>query len=347
MSSQTVPRYQESKERSVEILRAALAHMGQHDAALNPLSFAVWYEHAAGASPNLSRAIAERLRTEPRFGDATIAQLYRDHVGPPDEQRILQANGEIQRVISGMAESAARTGERAGEFNRTLDGLQGALRSPSEAGLAPAINEALEASTDMKQSISTLQKQVAAGRRELEQLRGELTRVRDESLVDPLTRVLNRKAFDEQLEAMIALARDRGGSHCLAMLDIDLFKGVNDSFGHVMGDRVLQAVGELLRGGVADPAHAVARYGGEEFAILMPRCTLDAAVASAQQHRERVKAMRIRDRRSQHVVLTITVSAGVAGCVPGDDSAALIARADEALYRAKRLGRDRVESAAT
>ena len=133
-----------------------------------------------------------------------------------------------------------------------------------------------------------------------------------------------------------------GGRHCLVMLDIDHFKSINDSYGHVMGDRVLQAVAEAIRSGVADPSHSVARYGGEEFAILLPRCNRVSALALAEACRQRVKALRIRDRRSQAVMLNVTISAGVAEMKREEDALSLFARADAALYEAKHAGRDRV-----
>ena len=113
------------------------------------------------------------------------------------------------------------------------------------------------------------------------------------------------------------------------MFDIDRFKAVNDTCGHVMGDRVLQGVAEALGSGVQDPTHCLARYGGEEFALVLPHCTQTAAIALAESCRERVKAMRVRDRRTQSVVLSVTISAGVTALQPGDDAQSFIARADE------------------
>jgi len=109
-----------------------------------------------------------------------------------------------------------------------------------------------------------------------------------------------------------------------------------------MGDRVIQGLGEILRLTVTDPEHATARYGGEEFAIVLPQSTLTEAARLADQVRLRAKAMRIRNRSTQEVLFTVTISGGVAALRPGDDAHALIARADAALYQSKNSGRDRV-----
>ena len=126
------------------------------------------------------------------------------------------------------------------------------------------------------------------------------------------------------------------------MLDIDHFKKVNDSFGHLVGDRVLEGLGEILRMTATDTGAAVARFGGEEFALLLADCRIARALELAEAVRHRVKGMRVRQRGSDKVVCRVTVSSGVAVWQAGDDAAALIGRADAALYRAKQAGRDRV-----
>ena len=335
-------RYTQSKERSAEMLRAALALMGQHDAALNPLTFAVWYEHAAGINAKLNRAIDECLRAAPRLDDATIARLYQDHISELDEQAIQRASGEFERMIAGMADSAARTGVEAGAFGEKRDGLQQALRGNPSAELLPVISKALEGTAQMKDSTAALQQQVASSRQEIERLRTDLSRARVEALLDALTGALNRRAFDQKLQEMIDEAPEPGRSHGLVMLDIDRFKAVNDTYGHVMGDRVLQAVGEVLRRCVTSPKHFVARYGGEEFALLLPHAEAAVAMSLAETCRLGVKALKVRDRRTQSTVLTVTISAGVACHIAGEQAQSLISRADEALYAAKQGGRDRV-----
>lgn len=336
-------RYTQSKEQSAELLRAALVHMGQHDAAFNPLTFAVWFEHAAGINARLTRSIENCLHSEPRLGDDTIARLYRDHVGEVDESAMQRASGELQQVMAGLAEGAASTREKAIAFGQQLGGLTQALRTRESAGLEAALSQMLTETAEMTDSVAALQQRVVAGNKEIQRLSDDLSRARDEALFDSLTRVLNRKGFDQKLQAMLDQPAAPGRSHCLVMLDIDHFKAVNDNHGHVMGDRVLQALGEVLGGCVSDPTHCVARYGGEEFAILLPQCNRDLAVALAQTCRERVKALEVRGRRSRDVTLSVTISAGVACRQPDDDAQSLIARADKALYAAKKAGRDRVK----
>jgi diguanylate cyclase len=337
--------YTESREHSAEILRVVLGHLGRHDAAFNPVSFALWYEYVAGINVPLAQALDPLLKTGVRLTDALVMQLFRAYIAPVDQQAVEQISGQFVRAMADMASSASRTGDDAGRFGAQLDGLELALKSAVGEGLAPHVQQALKDTAGMRNSAQALQQQVLASGLKIEKLQAELGRVRDEALLDPLTRVLNRRGFDQHLSALLRQPQASGRSHCLIMIDIDHFKSVNDTHGHVTGDRVIQGMGEILRACGPTPACSVARYGGEEFAILVPDTTLEQSTALAESVLQRTKAMKIRNRKTQEVLLTVTVSAGVACMDPGDDADSLIARADAALYQSKQAGRDRVTCA--
>lgn len=339
-------RYQESQPRSAELLRHVLACMGKHDAAFNPVTFAFWYEHVAGTNVRLSQAIEHCLQTEPRLGDATVYRLYREHIADADEAAAREVSGGFQRVMLGLAETVNRTGDTANTFGATLGALTHSLVAANGSELATQVGDALACTAQMQGSMLALQAQLSTSQREIEKLRSDLERSREEAILCPLTRVLNRNGFDKKLQSVLDQASASARPGCLVMLDIDHFKTVNDSFGHVVGDRVLEGLGEILRMMAADAGAAVARYGGEEFALLLPDCRIARAVELAEAVRRQVKRMRVRQRGSDKVVCTVTVSAGVAVWQAGDDAAAFIGRADAALYRAKQAGRDKVLEAA-
>lgn len=337
-------KYTQSKEDTVALLRLVLASMGQHDAAFNPLAFAVFYEHLAGINPRLSAAFEEQRQAQPRLSDATVRRLHRDYVADVGLAEAERIQGDMQRVMTDIVQSAVRTGEQAGDFGDKLQGLSGVLvdvDTPPPA-LSPHLDAALAGTHAMRESVQALQQQVAASQREIEALRADLMRTREESTLCPLTRVLNRRGFEQRLDAMLAQPPAKGSQHCLIMLDIDHFKRVNDTHGHTVGDKVLEGLGAVLRSVPAEPGMACARYGGEEFAILLPSTTLNKAVQMAEAVRARTRGVRLRNKATNAVELTVTVSAGVAAWRPGEDASALVACADEALYRSKSGGRDRV-----
>ena len=164
---------------------------------------------------------------------------------------------------------------------------------------------------------------------------------RHDAAHDPLTGLANRRSAEDRLEACRAEALRYGTPLSVLALDLDRFKRINDRHGHAAGDRVLQAVGqvlhEALRGGDLG-----ARHGGEEFLVVLPHCACDQAFETAQRIRRRVAGLRI---PSDAGSLRVTVSIGVA-CLAGDEPvAALLFRADAALYAAKAQGRNRCVAA--
>lgn len=159
---------------------------------------------------------------------------------------------------------------------------------------------------------------------------------------DALTSCVNRRALLDRLEAELERVQRYGEALSIMMIDLDHFKRVNDSRGHLAGDEVLRQVGALLRGEVR-AVDTVARYGGEEFVILLPETTQPGAVALAERIRERVAQ---RDFSEDASMLTVTISIGVTTVGAGevDDPEGVLGRADAALYRAKRAGRNLVRS---
>ncbi len=175
----------------------------------------------------------------------------------------------------------------------------------------------------------------------LETARADNVRLAALAQTDPLTQVLNRRALTERLTSELDRARRYGHSVAVLMLDLDHFKQVNDTRGHLVGDGVLKDIAEILRGAVRS-ADFVARYGGEEFVVVLPETGVDGAVHFAERLRERIAATEF--QAGLGTPLALTASIGVS-LFPGpritsvDD---LLAAADTALYKAKSDGRNRV-----
>jgi diguanylate cyclase (GGDEF)-like protein len=157
---------------------------------------------------------------------------------------------------------------------------------------------------------------------------------------DSLTGLYNRRAILGKLRELINLANRYKEDFSLSMLDIDHFKKVNDRYGHLTGDDVLEKVAALIRGNIRDTDIA-GRYGGEEFIIILPQTTLSSAWVVAERLRSIIEQAEMKDPAGN--VFAITVSQGLAGWERGEDAHSLISRSDEALYKAKEKGRNRVQ----
>ncbi len=157
------------------------------------------------------------------------------------------------------------------------------------------------------------------------------------SMVDGLTTLQNRRCFDEVFPLHIGRLLTEGRGGALLMADVDRFKDLNDAHGHAVGDEALRRIAKALTAGLR-PGDLLARYGGEEFAVLVA----NVDVAEATEVAERLR--RLVAERAGDGAPTCTLSVGVATLQPAETFAALVARADAALFRAKQAGRDRVSS---
>jgi diguanylate cyclase (GGDEF)-like protein len=167
-------------------------------------------------------------------------------------------------------------------------------------------------------------------------------RALDASLKDGLTGAANRSAYDESLERDLAKSRRNNKNLSLLVIDIDNFKNFNDNFGHALGDKVLQSVSQEIQQNLRT-SDRLFRYGGEEFTVILSDTNGDLASIIAERLRTAIANLIISENHINH---SVTISIGAAETKSTDDSESLFERADEALYNAKKTGRNKVELAA-
>jgi len=195
--------------------------------------------------------------------------------------------------------------------------------------------------TALLSSNKQLQDDLLCTRYRLEEQAQEIDAVRREARTDELTNVANRKAFNEKLHLLLEDWTRHRQPFALILADLDNFKWINDAHGHPAGDRVLKAVGNWLHQWVRE-GDFVGRYGGDEFAVLLPQTQLQVADELAEAIRDKTneRSYRVAVRSEQ---VSVSLSLGVAAPLEGDTVDTLLGRADEAMYKAKRLGRNQVQ----
>jgi diguanylate cyclase (GGDEF)-like protein len=179
---------------------------------------------------------------------------------------------------------------------------------------------------------------ILKGMKKSKELKNLHTRLKELLKVDELTGLSNRRDFMDYLNEMVSLSKRRSQSLSLLMADIDNFKNINDTYGHHMGDEFLKAVGDVLKDNTREEDLA-ARMGGDEFVILLPQTSLKEALNIAERIKESVKGISI---LSENNINTLSIGAAVLN--NDDNSESLLKKADDALYKAKEKGRNRVES---
>ncbi|MBT9487432.1 MAG: diguanylate cyclase [Rubrivivax sp.] len=335
-------RYHETPARAAECLRQALSLMTRQPTRPHPLSYAVWYEHVSGHNAALSAEIERITAGGGQLDEQETERLYRTHVLELDMQATQRVAAGFRSMLGEVVDSARHAGQHAEQFESALERWQQDLANG--AGQDATRCEAMQADTrGMRDAVAVLQTRLQATRDEVDRLQRELDHARAEALRDSLTGLANRRAFDLQLAA--CLDKPLALHSSLLLIDIDHFKRVNDSHGHLFGDQVLKAVAQGIQSCVS-LGQLVARVGGEEFAILLPQGGTTAAQLLAEKIRATVAASRIRRRDGGGTIGQVTVSVGLSALRSGDTPDTAFERADRALYAAKHAGRNRVTVAA-
>lgn len=208
---------------------------------------------------------------------------------------------------------------------------------------AQAYASITELTGELENYSADLEQKVEARTRELESANTTLERL---AVLDGLTNVANRRKFDEELTRIWAEHRRRGNALSVLLCDIDQFKPYNDLYGHLQGDEALRRVARAIESALARPGDMVARFGGEEFVVLLPDTPIEGALQVAEKILLTVQTLHIPHQSSVSGELTISI--GAASMVPGEGvaMAEILLQADQALYRSKTEGRNRITAAA-
>ena len=240
--------------------------------------------------------------------------------------------GDFSEATSGYHDKIETFAERISKANDIAD-LSDVLDEVMRETRTVQINAARS-----RDEMTVMRARVDDAEREVTRLQSELAHASELVRYDPLTGALNRKGMDESMESEVARARRHGGSLSLAMLDIDNFKKLNDSLGHAAGDAALVHLSQVTREAIR-PQDTLARYGGEEFVVLLPNTPIDDAVsAMVRVQRELTRQFFLHNNDK----VLITFSCGVAELRNEETPYDALKRADEAMYLAKRAGKNRV-----
>lgn len=262
-------------------------------------------DYVVRALDNLRRAVRE-------FVGCTTASLRADREGD------LQMSTELDKLDRALAINDHQAIRRAAEI--TAHAARGQIE-------AHRVRE---------------QEMIIALRETINALEGELDQARRDASIDPLTKTFNRAALETHLERVADASFLSGAPSTVVMIDIDHFKVVNDSFGHPMGDEVIRRIADTIVRGFLRREDFVARYGGEEFCVVCEHATFEVTRERAERLRRSVEQMKF---DSLGRSFGISVSFGIASLGNGESVQSWVTRADDALYRAKQKGRNRISIA--
>jgi diguanylate cyclase len=335
--------YSDTLEDAGEYAQLAITMMDDQNITPHPNNFAVWYNYFSGTFPEIKKALDVLLEQNDQVTENYINQIYRTFCGSPYETLPLHIMAEtLAAELSTLLEAIKEAETGAARYGKTLKDASGEVeRQQHGIGVRDLIGRLLLETRSMIDQSREIENKLTQSSTRISQLTEELEAARREAMTDALTGLANRKLFDTILRQASMESCETGEPVSLLFVDVDYFKAFNDTYGHQVGDQVLKLLALLLNKNIRGQDTA-ARYGGEEFAVILPQTALSGATLVATKICTQVAGKAVVQRFSGGKIGRITVSIGVSTLVVGESLRDFIARADQALYLAKKRGRNNV-----
>jgi diguanylate cyclase len=257
----------------------------------------------------------------------------------PREQNLYDSAQTIRNILQILTASIQRTNKAAIDSSLVLGDVKSAMNTmqlPTDVNKAHTL--LLKEVDRVLASNAALKGELAQSQVVLNEQQHQINNLRTAVRIDGLTQVANRAYFDEKLREMVALRKRYDDPFSLMMIDLDNFKGINDTYGHPAGDRILKGIALKLKAALRE-SDFLARFGGDEYALILIKTDVTAATEVAWKLCEQVRTSRF---LLDKTALSMTLSIGVAEATQNDSDETLLKRADAALYRTKMAGRNGV-----
>ncbi|MBT8148351.1 MAG: GGDEF domain-containing protein [Pseudomonadales bacterium] len=334
--------FPENKTTASRYVKEAIPMMVKNNIVPNPRNFALWYAYVSKRDAELNTALDDTIAAQGTCPEEVTEELFNRHV-MKDEMALQQGlQNSLANVIKELAGDVENTRAGADHLSDDLEqSLDTLVNNSDPEQIKQTVQGLIASAKTASQVVSNFKHQLNIAEQEISTLKSQLEEKEKDLYCDALTELGNRRAFDKKLYALCEAGNQ---TTTMVLIDIDHFKTINDSYGHVLGDKVLQGIAQILASQCPENALA-ARYGGEEFAFLIEGDTA-AGKQLAEVVRQQIQKLSLRKKNSDELIDNITASFGVAEKLPGEHPEQLIERADAALYAAKNGGRDRIEQAA-
>jgi len=323
-------------------LRKAVTQIKELNIPSNPKNYTIWYDYFSEEKPELSVELNRLLDENTPFTAGLTNSIFDRFYSENSELKLEQIRNAIKSLIEILSAQINSIDENLNDYDKVLVKCETQLtKEPDIDTLNQLVSNLLHETRNNLSKNKKALKQISELNQEINEMRESLIKLSEEALEDALTGISNRRAFNLELDKIISNTNTNKAKNCLLLVDIDLFKTVNDDYGHQIGDKILCFVAKMIKKCIKG-GDFVSRFGGDEFAIIFPNTDYQGGMAIAETIIETVANRKLVLNKQGCNLGYVTLSGGLSFAQVGDTPDSLIQRADQGLYKAKSKGRNKV-----
>ena len=338
---ETTPKSKSGNPEAFSVAKQALGYIGTFGTPPIPEVYEVWYRYAEGSNKAICDQLSHSVNVVKAVTIAQLRELRTQFLTDSDScevnveisEKLANEVADLQAIISSQQGASAEFG---GSINSASHRLSDATTTPAD--IKTCIDSVLQGNEKMQQQIADMDAKLLTSKSQIDYMKETLAELNSAMLIDPLTGIGNRRAFDKEI-LHTAESKSPTDLPYLFLIDLDEFKSINDGFGHAAGDKVLRFVATSLKQLV--PEATLSRYGGDEFAVFVNVAGPDRAKDLANQICLYFCENNLTINKTGESLGQLTVSIGAACRRADDTSESWFERADKLLYSAKSSGRNR------
>lgn len=332
-----------SRIQMKSFLATTIKNINQYKLPPTPENYHLWFEYATGKTNDLNEILDKEVELERIPSETLCSNLYKQYIATKQQSDIDEARLLIKDFLKEMVTHLQGWDSSSDDFSNSLDEYLNQLNSePSINATKDIIGKITAEVKKIRSSSSNLKATLHSLTDEISELRQDVNRLGSEALIDDLTQIHNRRGFDMKIKEVTDRANLESLNCALIVADIDHFKKINDDFGHQVGDKILKFVAATLQKNIRSN-DILARYGGEEFVAILPNTTHNGAIKVATNLCNAVSSRYLSAESNEQAIGHISISLGATKYAQGESPEQFFERADKNMYRAKSLGRNRVE----
>jgi len=333
----------QSDESAAELFRLSLSRLGKYRLSITPVNYTLMYFYLSGDDLSLNEKLDELFYDIEKWTDEKAKKLFNRYICEckPDsvenEKLRQELLNTVANILGMLIDLAGKTALSNKSLEKQIEKLS-VSKVPSD--ILHIASEIISETRSFVDETRKFEATLSTSSHVIQTLKHELDDARRQASKDALTGLYNRRMFDEVLSAAIDSNVNEQEPFCLLLLDIDNFKEINDNHGHIVGDKILIGLSNVLKKHMRGSDY-LCRYGGEEFAVIMSETFITGAFSVAENLRKSIDILRLKHVKTGEKIGKVTISLGVACYRNGESAEEIIDRCDTAMYRAKSLGKNR------